>query len=331
MHKVYPEVRPSGENMVELGHEITECPFECPALSQEPKANIRESISYVRPPANCVVGLESSRDSKATTNNLFSSDAEPYEWVYSKRDYAQTLEVLSFSIASISTTSLYLKQLTYTRYGASGNCRVPLPAPLFNHGDKDFSQALLDLNFYVQDGQMFDGIIPRYQPRKDRLTKLLIPKSQNFDFFCEVARSAVFIRSEQFFEDANHRSAMLFIMECCYNSGIVLQKHPFEIYIIISNLHEVPWHTVVVELTKWLRKSSKSLGDDECRTWRSKNARLIKEVPFWNSLIRYAAYTLNGGADYDARKLLAMRLKKMSPRFYRWGLWYLDTDFHVRR
>jgi hypothetical protein len=259
---------------------------------------------------------------------------ETYGWIYSTALYNSVLEIISSSPvgASLAKMSGQLMLLNATRYGAVRACVVPLPPPLLTSAVTPISAtALLLLNIYIQDGFLPDGSIPRYQARKDKFVSQLL-KGQAGIFLKNVAESTVYIRNEQLFEDGNHRTACLFTMETCANVGLALKRHPFEIYVIISNLDEVSWNTVKSRLFKWLERSWKHVGVEESLKWRKMYARLIKEIPFWNTLIRHVAKILNNEAyDYKDRKALAVQLKRCCPQFYRWGKTLLKEDFAVKR
>lgn len=269
-------------------------------------------------------------------SNHFMSNLmdETYGWIYSTVLYNSVLEIISSSPigASFAKMSGKLMLLNATRYGAIRACIVPLPPPLLTSAVTSISAtALLSFNSYIQDGFLPDGSIPRYQARKDKFVSQLL-KGHAGMFLKNVAESTVYIRHEQLFEDGNHRTACLFTMETCANVGLALKRHPFEIYVIISNLDEVSWNTVKSRLFKWLERSWKHVSVEESLKWRKIYARLIKEIPFWNTLIRHVGKILNNEAfDYKDRKDLAVQLKRCCPQFYRWGKMLLKEDFTVKR
>lgn len=65
------------------------------------------------------------------------------------------------------------------------------------------------------------------------------------------------------FEDGNHRTACMFTTEMRASVGLALKRHPFEIYMIISNLDEVSWDILTSRLFKWLERSWKHVGMEE--------------------------------------------------------------------
>lgn len=119
---------------------------------------------------------------------------------------------------------------------------------------------------------MFDGSAPRYCLFRDESCKR--------SFLREVVESATFIRRKQVFEDGNHRTAMLFVMECCARYNLILRSHPLEMYIIISSLDEIEWELVVVRLEKWIKRNWVQTDNTVYASWRPRYTKSIKEIPF---------------------------------------------------
>jgi hypothetical protein len=86
---------------------------------------------------------------------------------------------------------------------------------------------------------------------------------------------------------------------------------------------------VVARLSRYLHKRWEYRGGDD---WRENYAKMVKEIPMINNMIRYIGKILK---DTDTtlvyRRLLAIKLKRTCPRIYSWGLSLLGEDFVVLR
>jgi hypothetical protein len=73
-----------------------------------------------------------------------------------------------------------------------------------------------------------------------KMGRYVFRQSNGSTYFSDVnaIKGSVFIRQEQLFEDGNHGTAILLVMECLARSNVRPRGHPFELYIILSNLDE---------------------------------------------------------------------------------------------
>lgn len=224
----------------------------------ETPSNQLESSSGILSPSKRIKIYEDETTRKEVPHrNLTSEEAQKHgqvanknrlSWIHSKNGYEQAVILVAFSALDTpeTTTSDHLQELTASCYGLNRRLNIHLPHPMFENKDQGNSNCLLSLNHYVQ-GSMFGGwYYTRYQPRKARSMKYLLNSNLcHINYFQKLAKSAVFIRREQLFKDANHRTSILFILVCCACYRMILRHHPFEVHIIISNLHEDKWETIV--------------------------------------------------------------------------------------
>ena len=117
------------------------------------------------------------------------------------------------------------------RYGPMPPSAAPYPSESIHFSWRERAHQL---NVYLLDGCLADGSACGYK-RAARYPAEDSAHLSKFDVVDLVVREAYTARVNQYFEDGNHRTAILSIYEKLADKGWLLKADPFDLYIILSN------------------------------------------------------------------------------------------------
>lgn len=166
------------------------------------------------------------------------------------------------------------------------------------------------LNEFLLDGILPDGN-PVRAPRK--LYNVHNPEKLKTGFIREICNSAYRIKENQYFQDGNHRTAILSIYEALADVDIMLDVAPMRLYAIISNRLEYTHEEVLENLfdNVWRNHHTTKMTLER----RIENAMAVKDIQFWNTQVENFYSKLVSVKKQEARVLLRS-CKRTNVRLY---------------
>lgn len=172
------------------------------------------------------------------------------------------------------------------------------------------TSRMQELNEFI-----LDGVLPNADALKPPrpLKNVHVESRMKTALIRELCNSAYRIKEEQFFQDGNHRTAILSIYEALADVNVVLDVHPLRLYAIISNRLERRSEEVLENLFQLVWKNHHtSIMTLERRV---KNAMAVKHLQFWNTQVENFYVQLTSVRKEEARVLLR-RCKRTNRRLF---------------
>lgn len=204
-------------------------------------------------------------------------------------------------------------------YDAMDRTAIPFPAHSLT---MDPIHRFATVNEYILDGYLYGNVrcytLSPYPRGKDELVKDIPPHLSSKQWWGEVsyqiAVTSFQIRAGQKYHDGNHRTAIAYIIETCYDFGRTLETPPLIMYYFLScRSYRITPSEAITELRKMInhaRFGPVTIEDREEAMLR------VKEIPIWVSGLWEVVRMLHLKSVVEAIGLLR-EMKWSTPREYR--------------